>query len=366
MGEVFGEVTRPSLSIIIHIVLAQSDNSLFQFTEVSTMNVAVFSARPYDQDSFQQANTSHNHTFTFFEARLSLRTSKLCKGFDAVCAFINDELNEDVLEAIAALGVRFIALRCAGFNQVDLNAAKAHGFTVARVPAYSPYAVAEHAVALVLSLNRKIYRAYNRVRDDNFMLDGLLGFDLHGQTVGVIGTGKIGECFARIMKGFGCQLLGYDVQENQACIALGMEYVTLPEIFSTAKIISLHCPLLPQTHHMINAKAIASFQPNTMLINTSRGGLIDTNAAIQGIKSGQIGYLGIDVYEQEADLFFNDHSDTIIQDDTFQLLQSFPNVVITAHQAFFTKNALNNIAQTTLENLDDMALGKPCKNEVKA
>jgi len=235
-----------------------------------------------------------------------------------------------------------------------------------RVPAYSPYAVAEHAVGLVLMLNRKLYRAYNRVREDNFALDGLLGFDLHGSTVGVIGTGKIGLIFAQIMRGFGCQLVGYDVYPTPQFEALGeARYAPLPELLAAADIISLHCPLLPSTHHIINAETIAQMKPGVMLINTSRGALVDTRAVIEGIKAGQIGYLGTDVYEEEADLFFEDLSDTVIQDDTFQLLQSYPNVVITAHQAFFTRNALEAIAQTTLSNITQLEQGQACPNQVR-
>lgn len=329
------------------------------------MKVAVFSARPYDREFLNHANQQSQHQFTYFESRLSAQTVVLCEGHQAVCVFINDDLSREVLEAIATVGVRFIALRSAGFNHVDLEAAQSHHLKVVRVPAYSPYAVAEHAVALILALNRKIYRAYNRVRDDNFMLDGLMGFDLHGATVGIVGTGKIGQCFAQIMQGFGCELLAYDVRENPACLELGVRYLDLPDLISSSQVISLHCPLIPQTHHLINDQTIALMQPSTMLINTSRGGLVKTEDVIAGIKSGQIGYLGIDVYEQEADLFFTDQSDTIIQDDVFQLLQSFPNVLITAHQAFFTRNALDKIATTTLQNLDDLEAGRPCENEVK-
>ncbi|MEM0982024.1 MAG: 2-hydroxyacid dehydrogenase, partial [Cyanobacteria bacterium P01_H01_bin.58] len=238
------------------------------------------------------------------------------------------------------------------------------GLTVVRVPAYSPYAVAEHAVGLIMTLSRKLYRAYNRVRDDNFSLNGLLGFDIHGKTVGVVGTGKIGQCFAQIMKGFGCRLLAYDVYQNPTCLAMGVEYVELPELLAQSDIVSLHCPLLPATHHLINAESLQSLKTGAMLINTSRGGLIDTPAVIQAIKTGQVGYFGIDVYEQEEGLFFEDLSDTVIQDDTFQLLQSFPNVVITAHQAFFTREALNNIAVTTLTNIADVEHDRTCPNEI--
>jgi D-lactate dehydrogenase len=236
--------------------------------------------------------------------------------------------------------------------------------TVVRVPAYSPYAVAEHAVALILALNRKIYRAYNRVRDDNFSLEGLMGFDLHGSTVGIVGTGKIGQCFAQIMQGFGCNLLAYDPYPNAECLKMGVQYVELPALLSESNIVSLHCPLTPENHHLINADSLAHLKQCAMLINTSRGGLIDTNAVIKSIKTGQVGYLGIDVYEEEEALFFQDLSDTIIQDDTFQLLQSFPNVLITAHQAFFTRNALQCIAETTLANITDFAQGGVCANQI--
>ena len=252
-----------------------------------------------------------------------------------------------------------------GFNNVDLNVAQQLGITIVRVPAYSPYAVAEHAVGLIMTLNRKLYRAYNRVRDDNFSLDGLLGFDLHGKTVGIVGTGKIGQCFAQIMNGFGCKLLAYDVRPNPACVDIGVDYVELPILLTRSDIISLHCPLLPSTHHLINADSLQHVRPGAMLINTSRGGLIDTTAVIEAIKAGRVGYFGIDVYEREGGLFFEDLSDTVIQDDTFQLLQSFSNVVITAHQAFFTKEALSNIAETTLSNINDIEAGNPCANEVK-
>ncbi|MEO0737696.1 MAG: 2-hydroxyacid dehydrogenase [Cyanobacteria bacterium J06649_12] len=329
------------------------------------MRIAFFNTKPYDQRSFTEINTDHSHELTFFEPRLTPETASLASGFSAVCVFINDELGEETLRAIATTGTKLIALRCAGFNNVDLNVAKQLGITVVRVPAYSPYAVAEHAVGLIMTLNRKLYRAYNRVRDDNFSLDGLLGFDLHGKTVGIVGTGKIGQCFAQIMNGFGCKLLAYDVRPNPACVDIGVDYVELPILLTRSDIISLHCPLLPSTHHLINADSLQHVRPGAMLINTSRGGLIDTTAVIEAIKAGRVGYFGIDVYEREGGLFFEDLSDTVIQDDTFQLLQSFSNVVITAHQAFFTKEALSNIAETTLSNINDIEAGNPCANEVK-
>jgi D-lactate dehydrogenase len=329
------------------------------------MKVAVFSTKSYDRQFLQAANTKHQHDLVFLEPRLDQNTALLAAGFPAVCLFVNDQADAKTLKILASQGTKVVALRCAGFNQVDLKAAAELGITVVRVPAYSPYSVAEHAVGLVLMLNRKLYRAYNRVRDDNFSLEGLLGFDLHGCTVGVIGTGKIGMIFAQIMHGFGCPVLAYDAYPNSQLEAMGAaRYVQLSELLEHSDIISLHCPLTPKTHYLINAEAIAQMKPGVMLINTSRGRLIDTKAVIAGIKSGQIGYLGIDVYEQEDNLFFEDLSDTVIQDDDFQLLQSFSNVVITAHQAFFTRDALTSIAETTLSNLTDIEQGRGCPNQV--
>ncbi|MFK8183330.1 MAG: 2-hydroxyacid dehydrogenase [Phormidesmis sp.] len=328
------------------------------------MKTAFFSAKAYDKKSFEQTNQTFEHEITFFEPRLTAKTVALAANFPAICVFINDELGEHSLRELAANGTKVIALRCAGYNNVDLDVAKALNLTVVRVPAYSPYAVAEHAVGLIMMLNRKLYKAYNRVREDNFALKGLLGFDLHGKTVGIVGTGKIGECFARIMHGFGCHLLAYDVQENPALIDMGVSYVTLPTLLAQSDVISLHCPLLPSTYHMLNEESFNQLKPGAMVVNTSRGGLIDTKAAIGALKSGQLGYLGIDVYEDEGSLFFQDLSDTVIQDDIFQLLQSFPNVVITAHQAFFTQEALSNIANTTLQNISDLEAGNSCRNEV--
>ena len=330
------------------------------------MKIAVFSSKAYDRQFLADANASYNFEITFFEPRLKRKTAPLAQGCLVVCVFINDQADRPTLEYLAEHGTKVIACRSAGYNNVDLEAAAQLGIKVVRVPAYSPYAVAEHAAGLILTLNRKLYRAYNRVRDDNFSLQGLLGFDLHGSTVGIIGTGKIGQCFAQIMHGFGCQLLAYDVAENPACVDLGVTYVDLPTLLGQSDIVSLHCPLLPSTYHLINAETLTHMKRGAMLINTSRGGLIHTRNVIDAIKSGVVGYLGIDVYEEEADLFFEDLSDTVIQDDTFQLLQSFPNVVITAHQAFFTRNALDAIAQTTLSNIAKVINDQPCANEVSA
>ncbi|MEH2293070.1 2-hydroxyacid dehydrogenase [Nostoc sp.] len=330
------------------------------------MKVAVFSTKAYDRQFLSAANSPTQHELVFFEPRLNRDTAILAAGFPAVCVFVHDQVDAPTLELLASRGTRLVVLRCAGFNNVDLQAAADLGITVVRVPAYSPYGVAEHAVGLILSLNRKIHRAYNRVREGNFSLDGLLGFNLHQRTVGIIGTGKIGLILGQIMKGFGCELLAYDVYRNPELEALGGKYVELPELFANSDIISLHCPLTLETHHLINTEAIKQIKSGVMLINTSRGALIDTQAVIEGLKSGKIGYLGMDVYEQESELFFEDLSGEIIQDDIFQRLITFPNVLITGHQAFFTAEALHNIAETTFANITDVEKGHPCTNEIRA
>jgi D-lactate dehydrogenase len=328
------------------------------------MKTAVFSTKPYDRKSLTAANAEAQHELRFFEPRLTERTVTLASGFQAVCPFINDELDEATILALQQTGVRLITLRSAGFNNVDLRAAAAAGITVLRVPAYSPYAVAEHALALIMTLNRKTHRAYNRVREGNFALEGLLGFDINGRTVGVIGTGKIGMLLGKALVGMGCELLGHDPFRNEAFLAAGGKYVELNELLERSDIISLHCPLTPESHHLISADTIARMKPGVMLINTSRGGLIDTRAVIKGLKSQKVGYLGLDVYEDEEDLFYENLSDTIIQDDVFQRLMTFPNVLITSHQAFFTEEAIQNIADTTIANLTDFEQGRPSPNEV--
>lgn len=329
------------------------------------MKVAVFNTKRYDRHFLEQANSEGRHEFHFFEPQLTIDTVALARGFDAVCVFVNDTVNAAVLEVLAQCGVRLVALRCAGFNNVDLDAANRLGIGVVRVPAYSPYATAEHAVALILALNRKTHRAYNRVREGNFSLEGLLGFDINGRTVGVIGTGKIGAIVARIMSGFGCRVLGFDPFPNPECEQIGVRYVSLDELFSESDIISLHAPLTPENHYLINAETLSKMRDGVMLINTSRGGLIDTVAVIEGLKSGRIGYLGLDVYEEEADIFYEDLSASIIPDDVFSRLQTFPNVLITGHQGFFTRNALENIGATTLENLNDWEATGTSRNVVK-
>jgi len=327
------------------------------------MKIAVFSNKPYTERTFQAANEFYGHQLCFFEERLNHHTADLAAGCEAVCVFVNDELGEPTLKRLSNLGVQLIALRCAGFNNVDLYSAERLGLSVVRVPAYSPYAVAEHTLGLILALNRQIHRAHGRIREANFSLEGLLGFDLHGTPAGIIGTGKIGAIVARILHGFGCPLYAYDTRPNPECEALGVQYVSLDDLYRQSRIITLHCPLTPQTHHLIDAAAIEKMQDGVMLINTSRGALVDTKAAIDGLKSGRIGYLGLDVYEEEADLFYEDLSNKIIQDDVFARLMMFPNVIVTGHQGFFTQNALLAIADTTLANVAAFEKGV-CQNTV--
>jgi D-lactate dehydrogenase len=329
------------------------------------MKVAVFSTKSYDRDSLTAA-AGNRHELRFFKPHLDEHTVSLAAGSEAVCAFVNDRLDAVVLEQLARHGTRFIALRCAGFNHLDLAVASRLGLAVARVPAYSPHAVAEHTVGLILALNRKLHRAYNRVREGNFSLDGLLGFDLHGRTIGLIGTGKIGTVTARILLGFGCTVLAFDPFPNEECAALGVRFVPLDELLAASDVISLHCPLTPANHHLINAGTLARMKPGVMLINTSRGGLVDTRAVIDALKSGRLGHLGLDVYEGEGELFFEDLSGSIIRDDVLMRLLTFPNVLITGHQAFLTSEALRNIADTTVANLTEFEETGACRNSVPA
>ena len=328
------------------------------------MRVAFFSAHPFDRQSFDEANAAHRHDLHYFDARLNPATSVLAQGFPAVCAFVNDRLDAAVLRLLSEGTTRMIALRSAGFNHVDVSAARELGLTVSRVPAYSPHAVAEHAVALMLALNRKIHRAYARVREGNFALDGLLGFDLVGRTVGVVGTGKIGSIVARIATGFGCRVLAYDIAPSAECRAIGVDYVPLEAVWSQSDIITLHTPLTPETRHMVDAKAIARMKRGVMIINTGRGALVDTPALIAALKEGRIGHLGLDVYEEEEQLFFQDLSSNVIQDDVFARLLTFPNVLVTAHQAFFTREALQGISTTTLANISAFEEGRRSGNEL--
>lgn len=322
------------------------------------MKITFFSAKPYDRETFDKLNESFGFELEYFETHLGPHIINAVEQTEAVCVFVNDKLDAQVLGELSLKGVKVIALRCAGFNNVDLESAKMLGIKVCRVPAYSPEAVAEHSVAMLLTLNRKTHKAYNRVREQNFSLNGLMGFNVNGKTVGVLGTGNIGTSFCKILIGFGCNIVAFDLTPNPELVNLGVNYLAKEEVFKCADILSLHCPLNESTHHIINKEAIGMMKKGVMIINSSRGGLIDTKAAIDGLKTKQIGYLGLDVYEHEGKLFFRDLSSNIIEDDTIQRLMSFPNVLITAHQAFLTEEALQQIASTTLKNIDEILNGK--------
>ncbi|MCR5297808.1 MAG: 2-hydroxyacid dehydrogenase [Paludibacteraceae bacterium] len=326
------------------------------------MRVAVFSTKSYDKEYL--STVPSNHEFVFYETQLNEQTVNLVHGFDSVCLFVNDRCNAEIVSHLKTCGVKYIALRCAGFNNVDVEAACRAGIRVVRVPAYSPEAVAEHAVALIMTLNRKTHKAYLRVKENNFSLERLTGFNIHGKTVGVVGTGNIGRAFCRIMKGFGANLIAYDPYQNGEMVKLGVQYVNMDELLKSSDIISLHCPLTKETQHLINWESFALMKNGVMLINTSRGGLVNTQDAILALKRGKLGYLGIDVYEQEEHLFYNDLSENIIADDTITRLMSFPNVIMTSHQGFFTKEALTQIAQTTVMNLDALERMEECENEL--
>lgn len=328
------------------------------------VKITFFSTKPYDVTFFTKANADLALELSFLDVHLNQATAQLVQDSPVVCLFVNDQADAGIINTFARAGVKLLALRSAGFNNIDLAACKQAGIRVVRVPAYSPYSVAEHTLALILTLNRKTHRAYNRVKEGNFALDGLMGFDLHGQTVGLIGLGKIGKVTAHILKGFGCRVLGFDVVEDAEAQQIGVEYVPLNELLSQSDIISLHCPLTPTTYHIVNADTLNMMKDGVMLINTSRGALIDAVAVIASLKRGKVGYLGLDVYEEEADLFFEDLSGKVIQDDVFSRLLSFPNVLITGHQAFFTRNALQKIAETTLQNIQDFLSNQPLVNEV--
>lgn len=319
------------------------------------MKIAFFDAKPYDKPGFDTYSAGTGLEIKYFETKLNADTVSLASGFDGVCVFVNDTLNETVVDALYALGVRAVALRCAGFNNVDIRACFGK-LRVFRVPAYSPYAVAEHAMALLLTVNRHTNKAYIRTRDFNFSLAGLTGFDLHGKTAGVVGTGKIGRTFAGICAGFGMRVLAYDKFPSPDS---GLSYVTLPELLAQSDVISLHCPLTSETRHMIGAAAIAGMKTGVVIVNTSRGALIDTEALIDGLKRRKIGAACLDVYEEESELFYEDRSDSIIEDDVLVRLISMPNVIVTSHQAFLTKEALNNIAATTVDNLLKFQRGEP-------
>ena len=327
------------------------------------MKIAFFDSHPFEQDSFTQIFAEHPHQLRFLSARLDSDSASSAEGFEAVCSFVNDRLDRACLERLRQLGVRLILLRSAGYNHIDLDAAKRLGLSICNVPEYSPYAVAEHAVALLLTLNRKTHRAFNRVRELNFSLDGLLGFDLHGKTIGIVGTGRIGSVFAHIMHGFGCRILANDLQpDTELEKTLNLHYVELSQLLCESDVISLHLPLTQQSRHLINQQAIAQMKSNVMLINTGRGALIDSKALIKALKLKQIGSAALDVYEEESGVFFEDHSTSGIDDDLLARLTTFPNVLITSHQGFFTREALSNIAQTTLDNVDEFVAGKKLTN----
>jgi D-lactate dehydrogenase len=326
--------------------------------------ITFFSSKSYDIKFFSESPLAHNFRFQFISSRLDSMSAAGVEKGSAICAFANDELNEKTLLQLKKRDVEFILLRSAGFNHVDIKVANSLGLKVARVPAYSPHSVAEHTVALMLGLNRKIHRAYNRVREGNFALEGLMGFDFYGKTLAIIGTGKIGECLARIALGLGMKVLAYDPKPNKELLSLGVQFEELESLWKQADVISLHCPLTQSTRHLINQDSLSKIKHGVMLINTGRGALVDTSAAIVALKEGKLGSLGLDVYEEEENLFFTDHSGDIIQDDVFSRLMTFPNVLMTGHQAFFTKEAMTNIVQTTLENATNLFSNNECSNLV--
>jgi len=323
------------------------------------MKVAVFDTHPFEKEHFTAANAFFQHEITFFESRLDIKTASLASGFEAVCSFVYDTLDAKTLGILREQGVKLIALRSAGFNHVDMASATSLKISVVRVPEYSPYSVAEHAAGLILALNRKLTRAATRVRDHNFSLEGLVGFDLHGKCVGVLGTGKIGSVMCKIMAGFGCPVLAYDLKEDPNLLAQGVKYVSLAEIYQQAHILSLHLPLNSKTNHLLNANAFAQMRKGVMVINTGRGALIDSQALVLALKTGQVGFAGLDVYEEEEDVFLQDVSDQVLKDDLLALLLTFPNVLITSHQAFLTTEALDNIAKTTLKSISDFQHKRP-------
>ena len=328
------------------------------------MKIAFFDAKKYDIDFFNETNKEFEFTIKYFSERLSVDTVIMASGYDVVCAFVNDDINEEVILKLEAQNIGLIAMRCSGYNNIDMKTAL-NKIQIARVPAYSPYAVAEHALALIMSLNRKTHKAYNRTRESNFSIKGLLGFDLHGKKAGVIGTGKIGRIFIKIVKGLGMDVVAYDPYPNESHAEnLGFSYAGIDELYRSSDVISLHCPLTKDTFHLIDKDAISLMKNNVMLINTSRGGLIDTKALVDSLKEGRVGYVGLDVYEEEEDFFFEDHSDSIVTDDTLARLQTFSNVLITSHQAFFTKEALRNISFTTLSNIKEFQSGNTLPNEI--
>lgn len=331
----------------------------------SKMKVAVFSSKHYDREHLEMVNKRFGFEIEYYEHKLSCKTAITAKGFDAVCIFVNDEADKKALKELSTLGVKILALRCAGFDNVDLKEAEKLGITVVRVPAYSPEAVAEHAIALMMTLNRRTHKAYQRTRDANFSLEGLTGFNMHSRTAGVIGTGKIGLAVIRILKGFGMNILAHDPYPSDVTVELGARYVSLDELYANSDVITLHCPMTPENYHLLNEQSFNKMKDGVMIINTSRGALLDAVAAIEALKQSKIGALGMDVYENERDLFFEDKSNDVIQDDVFRRLSACHNVIFTGHQAFLTQEALLNISETTLSNIEAIHDGKVCSNVVK-
>ncbi len=330
------------------------------------MKVAVFSTKYYEREYLNKFNIGNKHQLTYFDNALTEESTNLTIGYDAVCILPGDIINANVIDKLSANSIQLIDLRSAGFDNVAIEATAKRNIKVMRVPAYSPQAIAEHAVALILTLDRKTYKAYNRVRENNFSLENLMGFNLSGKTVGVVGTGKTGRAFCNIMLGFGCKVIAYDIKELDDIKEKGIEYKTFDQLLQSSDIISIHCPLTADTHHLFNSIAFSKMKKGVMLINTSRGGIIKTSHAVEALKRGQLGYLGIDVYEGEENLFFKDLSGSIIQDDLIERLMSFNNVLITPHQAFFTKEAVEEIALITIKNFTDFEKGVPLENEVKS
>ncbi|MFI0489600.1 MAG: 2-hydroxyacid dehydrogenase [Yersinia sp. (in: enterobacteria)] len=330
------------------------------------MKLAVYSTKQYDRKYLNSVNKHFGFELEFFDFLLTPKTAKMAEGCQAVCIFVNDDACREVLTELATAGVKTLALRCAGFNNVDLQAAKELGIQVVRVPAYSPEAVAEHAVGMMMSLNRRIHRAYQRTRDANFSLEGLIGFNMHNRTAGIIGTGKIGIATLRILNGFGMKLLAYDPYPGQQALALGAEYVSLDTLYAQSDVISLHCPMTSDNYHLLNKESFDKMKDGVMIINTSRGGLIDSAAAIKALKQQKIGALGMDVYENERDLFFEDKSNDVIQDDIFRRLSSCHNVLFTGHQAFLTEEALTSISNITMQNIAQLNNNQPCPNVITA
>ncbi len=329
------------------------------------MKVGIFSKKYYEREYLDRYNTGGKHTLTYFDTSLNSSTTSLAAGFDAVCVLLTDKIDKETIGKLASLGIKLIDLRSAGFDNIDIQAAKAQHIKVLRVPAYSPQAIAEHASALILTLNRKTHKAYNRVRENNFSLENLMGFNLFGKTVGVVGTGKIGRAFSNIMVGYGCKVIAYDIKESEILKEKGIKYKPFIELLEASDIISIHCPLTPDTHYLFNSVAFSKMKKGAMLINTGRGAIIKTSDAVEALKSGQLGYLGIDVYEGEENLFFRDLSESVVEDDVIERLMSFNNVLITPHQGFFTKEAVEQIAITTIQNFTDFENGIQSENEVK-